>query len=330
VTGTGQSFRAEEMALELRDFLSRRQDIVFQVHSAFKKAVNLLTSDRVLVTLVGEGRDLTPMGAVVPKLHNLLLPGGSRVSFSEGVFSLPDNQGVIDTRGAVARHTRLPGPLSAGRQDQVLALIRDKLAAADKGGIASLVTVLPGKEKKLPPAPLNMYSAFILKDLGRFLQACQEDDLDRAAGLARALIGFGPGLTPSCDDFMTGILLSFYYLPGRGPEEHRTACFFGQIEKMALERTNLISYHMIRHAVRGHAGLLYLEALRAAGAGDLAAMGPVIDRLLDFGASSGADFLYGLYCGQILLPKPLAAVHRPVFNQEFPGQAGDFTEKMTG
>ncbi|NLA96405.1 MAG: DUF2877 domain-containing protein [Clostridiaceae bacterium] len=28
--------------------------------------------------------------------------------------------------------------------------------------------------------------------------------------LARGLVGFGPGLTPSCDDFLSGILLSLY------------------------------------------------------------------------------------------------------------------------
>ncbi|NLA96404.1 MAG: DUF2877 domain-containing protein [Clostridiaceae bacterium] len=65
----------------------------------------------------------------------------------------------------------------------------------------------------------------------------------------------------------------------------------------------LVSRHMLSHAAAGRADTLHLELLEALVQGDLAALEPLVRRLLSFGASSGTDFLLGLYCAQLRMPR---------------------------
>lgn len=110
------------------------------------------------------------------------------------------------------------------------------------------------------------------------------DEAAISASLDR-LLGLGRGLTPSCDDFITGVVyaLGFY--------GHRTGAFhpaYGSLIRLvrekAPERTNIFSAAYLISACGGGEFSLMRSCLE----------GAQFDALLSVGSSSGADMLSGM------------------------------------
>jgi hypothetical protein len=126
------------------------------------------------------------------------------------------------------------------------------------------------------------------------------------------LAGWGEGLTPAGDDFLVGIAAALQApLPGRAARQHVLAAL-GPALRACSERTTPIAAHYLRLAGDGHfdAPLLALRDALLAWR-DAAAVDAALERLLDIGASSGADMLGGLLAGldAVLWPHtvPMAA-----------------------
>ncbi|MFI6939014.1 DUF2877 domain-containing protein [Streptomyces sp. NPDC050418] len=110
------------------------------------------------------------------------------------------------------------------------------------------------------------------------------------------LLGRGPGLTPSGDDFLCGLLLAANTaLP-------RPRWFPALVALIALapSRTTLVSASLLAHAAAGHCIPQVAELLRATAA-DGAVPVRELSALLAVGHSSGADLLHGLCAGARLL-----------------------------
>jgi hypothetical protein len=115
----------------------------------------------------------------------------------------------------------------------------------------------------------------------------ERDDLD---GAARVLAGLGPGLTPSGDDVLGGMLFALRVV--RGPaEEPRLA------EVADGVTTNTIARAFLRWASRGQALAPVHDLVQAAVRGDHEAARTAAQALAAVGESSGADFALGLGWG---------------------------------
>lgn len=103
-----------------------------------------------------------------------------------------------------------------------------------------------------------------------------------------ALAGWGPGLTPSGDDFLAGLMLALWAQQG---EAARPLC--ARIVAAAAPRTTRLSGAFLRAAAEGLADQRWHTLLHAlAGACD-AAVATAAQAVLAFGASSGLDMLTG-------------------------------------
>ena len=283
-------FLASRIDRELKDYLASLGESDFQVHSVFRNSINLLTPSRMLITLAGPGSDLMPMGMLIQGFSELVLAGKNRVRLAGTFLHLPENQGLIDAGQAEVWPTNLESPLNPNRKEMGLAL--DYIE-------------------------------------NRLLQEEREGIASLAEVLAAKRRG---GRTPSLNMYASFILedLSLFYRTGDSLSRDLTAAFFETVVSLAKEKTNLISCQMIRQAARGHAGRLYLDTFAATVRGDLAALEPLVERLLVYGASSGADFLFGLYCALSRMP----AVSTPVGAEPLRFEAGrgqdDLLKKITG
>ena len=105
----------------------------------------------------------------------------------------------------------------------------------------------------------------------------------------RPLIGLGPGLTPSGDDVLGGLLLTLHLL-GRG-ETGRS--LFAGLQSQLRSDTNPISIAHIRAAAAGAGSAALHETLNAVLTGDQAAMADGLRRLDSLGHTSGWDSLAG-------------------------------------
>ena len=120
---------------------------------------------------------------------------------------------------------------------------------------------------------------------------------DREA--VRGLIGLGPGLTPSGDDFLVGALA---LLDAIGERDAHTALARAIVDLLA-ERTTPLSACFLRAAAAGHVGEALHRAVSSAITGDADAAVAAIEKI---GHSSGWDMMAG-----IMTTLRIAAAARP-------------------
>jgi len=116
------------------------------------------------------------------------------------------------------------------------------------------------------------------------------EDLASILGEAVELIGLGPGLTPSGDDYLVGLLAGLDATDHRARPALATAIAYA-----APTRTTAIGSALLAHAVRGSYAERLHDVLTAIGAGDVGAISRSVDRAMAYGATSGADTLAGLF-----------------------------------
>jgi hypothetical protein len=105
-----------------------------------------------------------------------------------------------------------------------------------------------------------------------------------------ALLGLGPGLTPSGDDFLGGMLIALATIPA----PVFRARLLDLIERHAQQRTNAISIAHLRAAAAGAGHAALHDTLNSLLAGDAAALPARLAAIDKIGHSSGWDSLAGM------------------------------------
>lgn len=128
---------------------------------------------------------------------------------------------------------------------------------------------------------------------------CARADLAGAVDAAERIVGLGPGLTPSGDDALAGLLLALRLLGGAVPGGGRAvwlADWLGAaVTAYADDRTTSLAATLLRCAARGQASVEAGAVLRGIAGQDPIA--PAVRRLLASGHTSGADLAWGLLAG---------------------------------
>ncbi|GAA4227144.1 hypothetical protein FHR32_000179 [Streptosporangium album] len=129
-------------------------------------------------------------------------------------------------------------------------------------------------------------------------EGCAQASLVRGVMAAEQLVGLGPGLTPSGDDMLAGLLVALRHL-GAAAGVPRAVWLAGWLAAAvtfdARGRTTPISATLLHCAARGEASGEVLAVLR--GLAGRQALDPALHRLLRLGHTSGADLAWGLRIG---------------------------------
>jgi hypothetical protein len=167
-------------------------------------------------------------------------------------------------------------PLSRARLDHGVAALARVYAVAD---------TRPGLEGQDSPAALAA--------------CCAAGDLAGAAELAEALVGLGPGLVPSGDSMLCGLLLALRLLGGAtagGTRPVWLADWLGAaVTGYAEQRTTPLAAALLHCAARGQASEEVSAVLH--GIAGQAPVEPAARRLLTAGGASGAELTWGLMAG---------------------------------
>jgi hypothetical protein len=119
-----------------------------------------------------------------------------------------------------------------------------------------------------------------------------------AGDAAIGLIGLGPGLTPSGDDFIAGALFAARLRAAAEPRVDETAAWLGRAVLAVLPgRTNRISAALLGDAAEGLGFAALHELCHALAGGEGGAIDAAARRLVAIGHSSGWDMLTGLLAG---------------------------------
>lgn len=174
-----------------------------------------------------------------------------------------------------------PSPALGGMQPAALAAgvraLEDALAAAGAsgGGLAG------------HPGPAEL------------AEACAAGDLAGAVEAAERIVGLGPGLTPSGDDILCGLLVSLR-LVGDAVRHGRRAVWLADwlgaaVTADAGTRTTALAATLLHCAAAGGAGAEVAAVLRGVAGHEPPAL--PVRRLLAVGHTSGADLAQGVLAG---------------------------------
>ncbi len=168
------------------------------------------------------------------------------------------------------------GPLSRARLEQGCLLVEEICAVSARR---------PGLDGHEAPAALAA--------------CCAAGDLAGAVEVAEDLVGLGPGLTPSGDDVLAGLLLALRLLGGAIRGGTRAVWLAdwlsAAVTSDAGDRTTSVSATLLHCAARGQAAAEVAAVLR--GFAGQEPVGPAVTRLLAAGHTSGADLAWGLAAG---------------------------------
>lgn len=112
-----------------------------------------------------------------------------------------------------------------------------------------------------------------------------------------ALIGLGYGLTPSGDDFLSGVLHGLHFAEILFRAKFPPLSGFSQVISDHLSRTGSISQHFLKYALKGQWGFNTENFLLALINGDEKTLLASVDKKLSIGASSGYDEMMGCLYG---------------------------------
>lgn len=124
--------------------------------------------------------------------------------------------------------------------------------------------------------------------------ACDRDDAEGAAAAAEPLLGLGPGLTPSGDDFVGGVLFARHAvaLPGAAWTDAGAA-----IVARARSRTHPISAALLEDLATGEGHEPLHNLVESLARGAIEETWRAVQQLGRLGGSSGWDMLTGVLVG---------------------------------
>lgn len=259
----------------------RMQNIHGQIkcHSIYSRAINLCIDESKLLTLQRTGQGISPFGIALAERDFLFLTDYLYAGQSGEIYQQQITFGSLCITPA-ERYLDL-----SAKHDSEIDNQRLFNAICRCHGITGLY----GDLAKLLQSVLNAELVEIKRRIFYWLQG--------EALSWKDLIGKGPGLTPSMDDTLTGILL-IMYSDSRLEARLQQSCFFTQDEYLQLDKlTTIVSVNYLQCAAQGifSTPLLHLSraAIRGSSASDLK-IKILIERILSLGHHSGADTLLGI------------------------------------
>ena len=219
------------------------------------------------------------------------ISSGMPVEISDGQMILPDGRLTINAQNSAVWNPPLPQspPLSKAECIQNLAYFAKKaLTQKPSVGLCPLLPhllILPEIEKELELNPLQ-----------REILAIHPFLLNReAAPFVSKLcncLGAGAGLTPSGDDFVTGLLLALNRWVDVLWDRNDLDLITQKVVEAAYLKTTTLSANLIELASLGEGDERILQAIDLIMGGNTD-KSSIVDDLLGWGSSSGVDMLVG-------------------------------------
>ena len=159
--------------------------------------------------------------------------------------------------------------------------------------------LLPGSPTSTPVP--SRWLSLATPGIARIAQACVAQDITTIASEAEELLGLGPGLTPSGDDFVGGLIFAAATLHAAYPDACRwNEPLLTSIADRALDHVNPISHALLVDHANGMGTAAAHDVLHAVFAGDEIEARSAAHRLTTVGHTSGWDILAGMMTGMLL------------------------------
>lgn len=266
------------------------------VHSVFNKTINLIANKNIITLLEHEG-NMGPMCILVSskKIKNLNIHKGEEVKLSKDKIEFLRSANHIQLLGARSIDFN---PVFTYEKETIarlftkLELLEETIyKLGNLEGIGRCIFNLGITSKQME---IDQYSRFILPRVKRFVNICINKEAEKISRSIKEIVGFGPGLTPSTDDFLMGLIASFIYLNNHF--DLRMNKFNEMFLKDIDGKTTMISENLLKWASKGKVSYTVRNSLIAfLSTTSINKFNDRIIDLLEIGKTSGTDIACGIY-----------------------------------
>ena len=278
------------VALEI---LSKDQDA--HISGKTSKGVFIKTSGKWLVFLSFE-KFRGPLTITLDKIDPILrlVSGGDSIRITSQSIFILDLDLAIKIAGSDVWRPPLPSALPLDDpelREKLVDFAREVMSKKDGIGLGSLIPSLLGFSDAHPPLKIvNNLDWASIQQLQNYIRDREATSLAR---LLSTFLGSGPGLTPSADDFILGLLLALNRWQSQFWTADRLRELNLQVLEAAYARTTTLSANLIECATLRLADERLINALDWIVTG-VAREPEVIPHLLGWGNSSGVDSFTGM------------------------------------
>lgn len=290
------------MSRDLKIYFLENRGSVLHVESVYDEAINLIDDSGVMVTLLKNKGDIGPMSFVCEpweSFKELVIGNKVEVEFN-GLYFQESNRHLdileIELYNPFVYYRRIEeNPNELLKRYELI-----KSLLLEEGSLQGIAPVLSEDKSRS-----NTYATYIEPMLIDFLEALKVSDTKRALSLMESFVGFGPGLTPSTDDFLVGIFLTLYVM-----QQHtylrNLSELLNQVGASIKGRSTRVSEEMILHSAKGKVKESYKNVITALFSPRKSNLRQEILRALDEDALSTSDFLTGVYFSKELVLSALS------------------------
>lgn len=307
--------RAIQICKRIRKTISKEKEMYGEIHSVYTRALNIVLENDELITVLSNEKAMSPNSILLNKKINftdLGLLQGLEIAISEKQIAFNNIKFSIGLTNAKAwdstPHFSYNKALEADIFNKLKLMENLILKHGKLEGIAP-VLFNAGKindEYKLfgnMYTEMNQYSIFIIHRLLKFLDDVSSNQIDRIHDSAKQIIGFGPGLTPSMDDLISGLMLSLVYLSHHyNLDQNKVMRLNECVAQTALNKTTRVSEEMLKLSSVGETSEANREFLISllSNSSEREFTNKFMD-VVNFGDTSGTDMLCGIYFGSKML-----------------------------
>ena len=272
--------------------------VTWTVHSSYRGAINVQTGQGLVCFVpIEAGRGPLNINIDSKALSDVGYPKpGTRLVFDDGTITFEDGQRVSLADSEVWEPTglfrrpvfneKLVGRnISCARE---VAMLLGQMA-----GVGELMDVRYGA----PTANLNAFSRAALPNVVSLFQAVRSGDFVGAEKATGGLVGLGPGLTPSADDMLSGIMVSLVLGSRNGVGFEGISEFTSRIAAVSRSRTSTLSREFLVQAAAGRANERLLRLVEAVYTGTTSEVRDATIDVIRIGHTSGTDMTAGVILG---------------------------------
>lgn len=276
-----------------------------RVLAVFRRTFYVIDAEGGVVCIGDASLGAGPLNVTCGSLHNNWRAGplsaGDTARVADGILTI-GNRLAFSLEG-VATWRPAPRPVFRGwpaLRRGLKCLAEQARTEAPADGLGRMIPLLAAGDISLlerrGASPIARAAAPGISRLWHWLYGRLGDLGERATPSAVvSLLGMGPGLTPSGDDFLGGVAVALHALGRKDAAEDLAACLAGHL----TVRTGVISGAHLRCALMGEASALTLEAMDAILSGRPARILAAGRAAATVGHTSGWDTLSGLACAAV-------------------------------
>ena len=281
-----------------------------EIHSIFKSTINIISEDGKFIPIVINNKPMSPFSIKLDKIldfNEINIAIGEKIIFKDKYLQGENIRIKYDQAKLWDNKVDLKNKIDS-LINVIIKLDRVKeyiLSEGNKDGIYGLMQFIPYDLCEEVKNNLDPTHLFIKERFIKFINAFEHSNLEDINELSRKIIGFGPGLTPSMDDFISGIMIANIYVTHMlNSNIENSYKLNAEIVRDIENKTTRVSEEMLKQASIGESNEDIRSLIISIVNKDNHSLDQLLKRVISFGHSSGTDILCGIYIGcKILINK---------------------------